>query len=142
MQRIRGCSSSCCQQYAYANTFPASFSQLEYLKTDPDLLNCWHFAKLDRRSRTLIDIGQNAISLVNSYPATAPERTVLRQYLSQSMFLDLVASNSFLDVKPGAVSEAFDISQRQCHRTQTSASGALGFTGRSFPFSPDRPSIT
>jgi hypothetical protein len=61
-------------------------SELEYLNSDPDLLNCWHFAKLDSRSRALVQMGENAVSLVNSYPATARERTTLRQHLSQSMF--------------------------------------------------------
>lgn len=52
---------------------------------DPDVVNCWHFSRLDRRTRTLADIGENAVSLVNSYPSTAAERTTLRQYLCQSM---------------------------------------------------------
>ena len=65
-------------------------SQLEYLKSDPGLLSSWHLAKLDRKSRTLVQVGENAISLVNSYPATAAERTTLRQYLSQSMLFLLV----------------------------------------------------
>lgn len=39
---------------------------------------------------------------------------------------ELFAPNLWLDIQPGAVSEAFDISQRQCHRIQTSDNGAAG----------------
>ena len=58
---------------------------LEYLETDPDLAICWHFSKCDSRTRALVQIGENAVALVDSYPRTARERTKLRQQLSQSM---------------------------------------------------------
>ena len=60
-------------------------SYLELDAFDADLVNCWHFARLDMNTRTLADIGENAVSLVDSLPATAKERTSLRQQFSQSM---------------------------------------------------------
>lgn len=101
---------------------------LEYLKTDPDLVNCWHFAKLDSRTKALVQIGENAVSLVDSYPATARERTALRGKLSESMILLFLSYFMLLsdpvDLKPGDVSAIFEISQRQSHRTQTMPSAA------------------
>ena len=92
MQRIREGNSACGAKYVreYHSTF--LFSRLEYLKTDPDLANCWHFAKLDRRSRALIEIGENAISLVNSFPATAPENRAEAILVSKYVF-ELFAPN-------------------------------------------------
>lgn len=88
MFRIRRRSSPSGEQYVSLTIFASDVSHmLEYLKTDPDLVNCWHFAKLDSRTKALVEIGQNAVSLVQSYPATARERTALRGKLSESMIL-------------------------------------------------------
>lgn len=64
-----------------------SFWRLEFAHLDPNLVNCWHFQRLDQNTRTLADIGENAVSLVNSMPATAKERTSLRQKFSESILL-------------------------------------------------------
>lgn len=29
---------------------------------DPDIINCWHFARVDPATRTLADVGENAVS--------------------------------------------------------------------------------
>lgn len=67
------------------SSFPSNLILVEYDALDPDLFNCWHFSRLDQCSRTLVDIGENAVSLVNSFPGTAAERTALRQSLTKSM---------------------------------------------------------
>jgi hypothetical protein len=60
-------------------------SWIEFDAVDADFVHRWHLSKLDTKTRALIQIGKNAAALVASYPATAPERTTLRQQLCQGM---------------------------------------------------------
>lgn len=77
-------------------------SLVEYDAIDPDLFQSWHLSRLDQRTQTLVKVGENAVALVDSYPATAPERVTLRQQLSQSM-LFVVCFISLLTTRYQAV---------------------------------------
>jgi hypothetical protein len=90
-------------------------------------VNCWHFARLDRRSQALTQIGENAVALVNSYRKTAPERTALRQQFSQSMpSFNLICFVLLEDVKSADVSAIFQIQKSQVHRTALLQRSARG----------------
>jgi hypothetical protein len=81
-------------------------------------MQSWHFSRLKLRTQTLVKIGENAAALVDAYPATAPERTTLRQHLCQSMLSCLLLIAQPLDIKPCGVKEVFGISSKQACRTQ------------------------
>lgn len=87
-------------------------------------MQSWHISRLDLRTQTLLKIGENAAALVDSYPATARERTTLRQHLCQSTYYTPFSLYSLLDVKARGVTEVFGISRKQAFRTQLSENNA------------------
>ena len=77
-----------------STAFSVHLSNVALDALDPDIINCWHFARVDRKTSTLAAIGENAVSLVDSYPDTSPEKTSLRQQFSQSMLLRIFSSDN------------------------------------------------
>lgn len=82
----------------FVSLFFFACSLEEYEDIDPDLLQSWHLSRLNLRTQTLVKVGENAAALVDSYPATAPERITLRQHLCQSM-LSLVLFHWYLTTR-------------------------------------------